>query len=445
MKSVLRFAPSPTGHLHIGNVRTALFNWLFAEKTGGEVILRLDDTDIARCKQEYVDGIYEDLEWLGIGYSKEEKQSARAARYDEVLQKLIKDSRVYVCYETPEELEYMRRKQRKKGLPPIYDRSALSLTDNQKKAYEKEGRKPHYRFMLNHEEIKWTDLVRGDCHYHGAHQSDPIIVREDGTLLYMLPSVIDDADFGITHIIRGEDHVTNSAVQIQMFETLGAKVPEFAHLPLITGMDGKLSKRTGSLSVCEMREDGVEPMAINGFLAHLGAGRPFKPCFDLKEMAKDFDISSFGRSQPKFDIKELEHINAQLVHDMPYSYAVKRLESFNSKMVSEDFWETVKPNLSNIKEVSDWYQICMNDISCKVDAQDAEFLKNTVKFLPSEPWNEETFSIWTKDVSNNLARKGKELFMPIRLALTGLEHGPELKHLLPLIGKDKTIERLSKQ
>lgn len=443
MKRKLRFAPSPTGYLHIGNVRTALFNWLFAEKNGGEVILRLDDTDLLRCQEKYALSIRNDLAWLGITYVKEEKQSQRFERYHEVLTKLKQEQRLYACYETPEELEYMRKKQRKKGKPPIYDRSALSLTKEQVQKYEQEGRKPHYRFLLKYEEIKWHDLVRGACHYHGEHQSDPIVVREDGTLLYMLPSVIDDADFGITHIIRGEDHVTNSAVQIQMFAALGANPPEFAHLPLITGLDGKLSKRTGSLSIAEMKETGIEPMTINVFLAHLGSGKSLNPYFNLKKLAQDFELSAFGRSQPKFDLKELEHINSLIIKNMPFKEAQKRLKNLTVSNITEDFWETVQPNLNNLKEFEEWHQICMQDINPVISEEDKNFLKSSVNMLPPIPWNENTFSLWIKNITNTTSRKGQELYRPLRLALTGLEHGPELKYLLPLIGKEKTIKRLS--
>ena len=282
----VRFAPSPTGHMHIGNTRTALFNWLLAKKLGGCFMLRIDDTDRERSKREYKDSLRESLLWLGLNWTEEARQSVRMARYDEVVERLKAQGRVYACYETAEELEVMRKRLMTKGQPPIYDRGALRLTAADIAAYEKAGRRPHYRFKLTPGAIAWEDMVRGHCHYDAANLADPVIIREDGSYLYHLPSVIDDADFGITHIIRGEDHVTNTAVQIQMFEALGVKVPTFGHLPLLTGKEGKLSKRLGSLGVRELREEGVEAMAISSFLAKLGTSEAVEPFYDLETLAQ---------------------------------------------------------------------------------------------------------------------------------------------------------------
>lgn len=342
----VRFAPSPTGMLHMGNVRAALFNYLFALKNKGTYLLRIDDTDLERSKAEFEQAIYDNLNWLGIKWNETFHQSERFERYNQVIKELKAKGLIYACYETAEELEYKRVRLRARGKPPVYDREGLNLSLQKKQAYEAEGRKPHYRFLLNQEEVRFNDLFRGDCAYNCANLSDPIIIREDGSLLYMLPSVIDDLDYNITHIIRGEDHITNAAVQIQMFNAIGGRAPIFGHFPLITGMDGKLSKRLGSLSIGEMKKQGIEPMAINTLIATLGTANPVKePYKNLQEAAVDFDISGFGRSQPKFDVNELEHFNLRVIHNMDFNDVKKRLND----NITLDFWEIVKPNLEKSK------------------------------------------------------------------------------------------------
>lgn len=344
----VRFAPSPTGYMHIGNTRTAVFNWLLAKKLGGEFMLRIDDTDVARSKKEYEDALRDILQWLGLTWSSEARQSARMARYDEVVAALKAEGRVYACYETAEELEIMRKRLMNKGLPPIYDRGALKLTAEDIARYEAEGRKPHYRFKLNDGVIEWDDMVRGHCRYEARNLADPVIIREDGSYLYHLPSVIDDVDFGITHIIRGEDHVTNTASQIQMFEAVGGKVPAFAHLPLLTGKEGKLSKRLGSLGVRELRAEGVEAMAISSFLAKLGTSEAIEPYYDLETLAQSLDLSRLGRSQPKFDEAELLAFNTRFVRSMPYVFIRERISA------GEDFWNAVRGNLNRISDITEW-------------------------------------------------------------------------------------------
>lgn len=348
----VRFAPSPTGYMHIGNTRTAVFNWLLAKKLGGEFMLRIDDTDVARSKKEYEDALRDILQWLGLTWSSEARQSARMARYDEVVAALKAEGRVYACYETAEELEIMRKRLMNKGLPPIYDRGALKLTAEDIARYEAEGRKPHYRFKLNDGVIEWDDMVRGHCRYEARNLADPVIIREDGSYLYHLPSVIDDVDFGITHIIRGEDHVTNTASQIQMFEAVGGKVPAFAHLPLLTGKEGKLSKRLGSLGVRELRAEGVEAMAISSFLAKLGTSEAIEPYYDLETLAQSLDLSRLGRSQPKFDEAELLAFNTRFVRSMPYAFIRERISA------GEDFWNAVRGNLNRISDITEWEDIC---------------------------------------------------------------------------------------
>ena len=367
----VRFAPSPTGFMHIGNTRTALFNWLLSAKLGGRFMLRIDDTDAQRSKKEYEDAIRDALVWLGLEWSEEARQSARVERYNEVTEKLKADGRIYACYETPEELEFMRKRLLNKGLPPIYDRQALNLTREQMAKYEAEGRRPHYRFKLLDGDIVWHDLVRGECRYSEKNLSDPVVIREDGSFLYHLPSVIDDADFGITHIVRGEDHVTNTAAQIQMFEAVGGKIPAFAHLPLLTGKEGKLSKRLGSLGVRELRADGVEPMAISSFLAKLGTSDPVEPFYSLKDLAATLDFAKIGRAQPKFDEEELKHFNTRLIHAMPYAMVKERFS------VTEEFWNAVRGNLDKLSDIKMWSDICFAELSPVME--DAE-LTNMQKF-----------------------------------------------------------------
>lgn len=430
----VRFAPSPTGFMHIGNTRTALFNWLLSAKLGGRFMLRIDDTDAQRSKKEYEDAIRDALIWLGLEWSEEARQSARVERYNEVTEKLKADGRIYACYETPEELEFMRKRLLNKGLPPIYDRQALNLTREQIAKYEAEGRRPHYRFKLLDGDIVWHDLVRGECRYSEKNLSDPVVIREDGSFLYHLPSVIDDADFGITHIVRGEDHVTNTAAQIQMFEAVGGKIPAFAHLPLLTGKEGKLSKRLGSLGVRELRADGVEPMAISSFLAKLGTSDPVEPFYSLKDLAATLDFAKIGRAQPKFDEEELKHFNSRLIHAMPYAMVKERFS------VTEEFWNAVRGNLDKLSDIKMWSDICFAELSPVME--DAELTNMAAEVLPAEPWNEETFGAWLNEVKTQSGKKGRELFHPLRKALTALENGPELKILLPFIGRERAYKRL---
>ena len=430
----VRFAPSPTGFMHIGNTRTAVFNWLLAKKLGGKFLLRIDDTDVLRSKKEYEDAILDILKWLGLDWDEEARQSARVKRYDEVVAELKAKGKIYACYETAEELEVMRKKLMTQGKPPIYDRGALRLTKDDITRYEAEGRKPHYRFKLEEGVIEWDDMVRGKTHYEASNLADPVIIREDGSYLYHLPSVIDDFDFGITHIIRGEDHVTNTAAQIQMFEALGGKVPQFAHLPLLTGKEGKLSKRLGSLGVRELRAEGVESLAICSFLAKLGTSEAIEPFYTLEELARSLELSKIGRAQPKFDEEELKLFNHKFVRGMPYNLVKDRVE------VDEHFWEAVKGNLNTVAEVKEWEQICRQEIEPMVENLD--LTTKAAELLPKEPWDENTYSAWINEIKAVSDKKGKELFHPLRKALTAQENGPELKLLLPLIGREKAYKRL---
>lgn len=439
----VRFAPSPTGRLHVGNIRVGLINWLFAKQVGGTFVLRIDDTDTLRSTQEFERGIYRDLEWLGLEWNELAHQSKRIALYDEAVAKLKAAGRLYPAYETSEELDYKRKRQLARGQPPVYGRAALKLSNAEKAALEAEGRRPHWRFLLDPGEVRWDDLVRGACHYDAANLSDPVLIREDGSYLYTLPSVVDDADMGISHIIRGEDHVTNTAAQIQIFEALGGPVPAFAHLSLLTDATGQgLSKRTGSASICDLRNEGIEAMAVNSLLAHLGSSDSIVPTQNLAELASTFDIAKFGRATPKFDDAQLAHINAHIVRSMPYALAAPRLASLGIE-ADENLWSAVRGNLSHIGEAKEWLAICRAEVAPIVE--DAAYLAEAVAMLPPAPWGETIWNDWINAVKEKSGRKGRALFHPLRLALTGREDGPEMKALLPLIGYDRAHARLSGQ
>ena len=444
MSIKVRFAPSPTGRLHVGNARVALINWLLAKAQGGEFILRIDDTDAERSKKEFEQAIETDLRWLGLTWDSKANQSDRFAAYDAAAEKLKAQGRLYPCYETAEELDYKRKRQMARGQPPVYDRAALKFTQSDKEKLAEEGRKPHWRFKLDETaEVAWHDLVRGPCHYHASHLSDPVLIREDGTPLYTLPSVVDDAEMKITHVIRGEDHVTNTAAQIQLFQALGAPPPNFAHLPLLTGADGSgLSKRLGSLSLGDLRNQGLEAMALNSLLAGLGSSNTIGAVTDLAELTRTFDIAHFGRSTPKFDPEELLRLNAKLLHELPLSAVAERLQRLGIE-VDEAFWLAVRGNLDLLSDAEAWWKICRQALTPVIE--DAAFAAEAGALLPEEPWDAETWRCWTQAVQGATGRKGRPLFHPLRLALTAREDGPELKTLLPLIGRERALARLQGQ
>jgi glutamyl-tRNA synthetase len=417
-----------------------LINWLFARKMGGRFILRIDDTDRERSRLDHEEAIGQDLVWLGLTWDLKANQSARLALYAEMAEKLKLSGRLYPCYETPEELDYKRKRQLARGVPPVYDRAALKLTEAERQAFEAEGRKPHWRFKLEDGEVRWDDLARGPCHYHASHLSDPVLIRADGSPLYTLPSVVDDADLAVTHVIRGEDHVTNTAAQIQIFLAIGAKPPQFAHLPLLTDAIGQgLSKRLGSLSLGELRASGIEAMALNSLLAALGTSNAIQPRQSLAALIAEFDIAKFSRATPKFDPVELEHLNARLLHEMSFADAAPRLKQAGLDG-DEPFWLAVRANLTQINDAKDWWHICREEVAPVVE--DAGFAGQAADLLPPEPWTAETWKGWTVAVQQATGRKGRELFHPLRLALTGRENGPELKTLLPLIGRTRAAARL---
>ncbi|TDW63671.1 glutamyl-tRNA synthetase [Novosphingobium sp. PhB55] len=443
--TVTRFAPSPTGHLHVGNIRTALHNWLLARKSaegqaGGRFLLRIDDTDAARSKEEYVENIRADLSWLGIAWSGEERQSARFALYEREFEKLKAAGRVYPCWETPQELELKRKVLLGRGLPPIYDRGALALSEAEKAARIASGDLPHWRFLLDRDEpIVWEDGIRGPQKFDAAQMSDPVIRRADGSWLYMLPSAIDDVDMGVTQILRGEDHVSNTAAQVQMFTALGAPVPAFAHEALLVGTEGKLSKRLGSLGVAHFREIGIEPQAVVALLGRLGTSDPVDPALDAEALAAAFDLSRFGRAPARFDEVELQRVNAAVVHALPFEAVSDRLP----EEMDAGAWETIRPNLSYVHEAADWWTVVIGPIEVPTLAgEDRAYLAEAVAVLSKLEWSDGVWKALTGALKDATGRKGKGLFLPLRLALTGMEHGPDMGALLPLIGREEALARL---
>ncbi|MEM9956465.1 MAG: glutamate--tRNA ligase [Pseudomonadota bacterium] len=431
MTVTTRFAPSPTGLLHIGNLRAALLSWLTARKAGGTFILRIDDTDAERSKEEYVEAARRDLTWLGLTWDRFERQSERLERYEAAAQTWREQGRLYASYETPQELDLKRKRQLAMGKPPVYDRSALSLSAEQIAAYEAEGRRPHWRFKLDQERVEWVDQIRGDTSVDCASVSDPVLIREDGGFLYTPCSVVDDIEMGVTHVVRGEDHVANTATQIQMIQSLGGEVPTFAHHSLLVGAEGEaLSKRIGSLSLESLAEEGLEPVAVLSLMARLGTADPVEPRTEHQALVDGFDIGRFGRAPARFSMEELRQLNAKVLHETPYSAVSARLDALG---VSEALWSAVRGNLERLEEASEWAQLVENGAEPVIAEEDAEFVAQAMALLPERPWDETTWKSWTDAVKSASGRKGKALFMPLRKALTGRERGPEMAALLPLL------------
>lgn len=440
MTPIVRFAPSPTGYLQAGNGRAAILNALFAKKERGKFMLRIDDTDDTRSKPEYEAAIIEDLTWLGVAHDLFARQSERAEAYNAAAEKLKADGRLYPAYETPDELDRKRKRQLAAHRAPVYDRAALKLNDAERAKLEAEGRKPHWRFKLSHTKVKWQDGIRGEVEIDTATLSDPVLIREDGRFLYTLPSVVDDIEFGVTHIIRGEDHVTNSAPQIELFVALGAAAPSFAHYPLFVTTGGEvLSKRLGSLSLRALRDDGVEPLALASYLAKIGTSDPVEARGSFDELAADFAFEKIGRAPAHFDPAELAALNAKLLHGLPFADVAERLAAMGVDG-DADFWETVKPNLAHLADAKTYWAMVAGPVTPVIE--DAALAAKAAGLLPPEPWDEGTWPVWTKAVGTAAGVKGRALFHPLRLALTGAEHGPELKKLLPLIGRKRALARL---
>jgi len=439
MTLTTRFAPSPTGRLHVGNIRTALHNWLLAHKAGGRFLLRIDDTDVERSREEFVDSIHADLAWLALEPDAQERQSARLAHYEAAFERLRDEGRVYPCYETAQELELKRKVLLGRGLPPIYDRAALKLTEAERAAKEAGGIAPHWRFRLDHDEpIAWTDGIRGYQHFEGAQLSDPVIRRADGSWLYMLPSALDDIEMGVTDVLRGEDHVSNTALQLQMFTAMGAKPPRFAHEALLVGSEGKLSKRLGSLGCEAFRERGIEPQAIIALLARLGTSLPVEPIAERQVLVDTFDLAHFGRAPARFDDAELERLNAAIVHQMSYADAKRRLP----EGMGEDAWLAIRPNLMHVGDAADWWSVVTGPIEApELSEEDRAFVAQAASALS---WSPDPWHTLADALKASTGRKGRALFHPLRLALTGRDSGPDMKTLLPLIGEAEARSRLER-
>ncbi|EJF81733.1 glutamyl-tRNA synthetase 2 [Candidatus Bartonella washoeensis Sb944nv] len=454
----VRFAPSPTGYIHIGNIRIALFNWLYAQAHNGAFILRYDDTDVERSKQEYIDAIVVDLEWLGIQPNEVYYQSKRFSRYDEVAEILKQRGLLYPCYETAEELERRRKIQLSRKLPPVYDRTALKLTAEEKKNFESQGRKPHWRFLLpnfkdnplqtQRTEVCWNDAVKGKQTIDLASLSDPVLIREDGSYLYTLPSVVDDIDMAVTHIIRGDDHITNTGAQIALFEALNAKKPVFGHINLLSTLSGKgFSKRDGALSIRSLREEGFESIAVQCLAVLIGTSQNVRPYPNQAALLEHFNLQDTSRSVAKFDVADLLTLNSHLVHELTYEEVKMRLKKLSiDGEKAECFWNAIRSNIDKVNEAALWWKIIHDAQSFyTVALEDRAFVRQSLNFLPEGVLNDESWKIWTTALKEKTGRSGKALFMPLRQALTGMAHGPEMGKILQLLGREKVIEKLSLQ
>lgn len=435
MTTVTRFAPSPTGYIHVGNLRTALMNYLIARKSGGQFILRLDDTDQERSKQEYADGIMRDLEWLGLHWDRVEKQSLRMDRYRAEAENLKAAGRFYECFESPVELDLKRKKQLNMGKPPVYDRASLHLTEEDRAKARAEGREGYWRFLLNQTRIEWADGIIGPVSIDAASVSDPVLIRADGQVLYTFASSVDDVDMGVTHIVRGADHVTNTATQIQIMEAMGGTPPAFAHHSLLTGAKGEeLSKRLGTLSLRDLRARGVAPAALLSLMARLGSSKPVALMTDLDELAEGFDVESFGTAPTKFDAEDLFPLTRAYVQGLPFDAVAARIAELGVPAdKAEAFWRVAKDNITVLEDLAGWWDLFVNGAEPMVEDEDRDFIAQALALLPPQPWTQATWGEWTAAVKEATGRKGKGLFMPLRKALTGQAHGPEMADVMPLL------------
>ncbi|OOY25461.1 glutamate--tRNA ligase [Thioclava sediminum] len=437
MTTVTRFAPSPTGYIHVGNLRTALMNYLIARKTGGQFILRLDDTDQERSKQEYIDALKQDLEWLGIEWDREERQSLRLDRYAEVAEQLKADGKLYECFESPTELDLKRKKQLNMGKPPVYDRASMHLSDAEKDAMRAEGKEGYWRFKLELERIEWKDGILGDLSIDAASVSDPVLIKASGQVLYTFASPVDDADMGITHIVRGGDHVTNTATQIQIIEAIGGKVPSFAHHSLLTGPQGEeLSKRLGALSIRDLRAEGIAPEALLSMMARLGSSQPIELKMSIDELADGFELNHFGSAPTKFDPADLIPLTRARNQHLPYSAVADRIAELGiPEDQRERFWKVASQNIDKLDDLKGWAELCLNGAEPSIDEEDRDFIAQAMTMLPAPPYSDTTWKDWTAEVKEATGRKGKGLFMPLRKAVTGMAHGPDMGELMPLLHK----------
>lgn len=437
MTTVTRFAPSPTGYIHVGNLRTALMNHLIARKTGGTFILRLDDTDRERSKPEYADQIQRDLEWLGLTWDRIERQSDRIERYRDQAEVLKAAGRFYECFESPTELDLKRKKLLNMGRPPVYDRASLKLDQAQKDAYRAEGRDGYWRFLLDQERIEWADGILGPISIDAASVSDPVLIRADGQVLYTFASSVDDIDMGVTHIVRGADHVTNTATQIQIMQALGGTPPAFAHHSLLTGAQGEeLSKRLGTLSLKDLREAGVAPEALLSLMARLGSSQPVVLQTSLDEIAAGFEPGQFGAAPTKFDAEDLWPLTRERNQSLPFAAVQDRVAALGVPSdKAEAFWDVARHNITKLDDLAPWADLVTKGVTPLVAEEDRDFVDQALALLPAQPWGPTTWADWTGAVKAATGRKGKGLFMPLRRALTGMDHGPEMADLMPLLAQ----------
>ena len=433
--TITRFAPSPTGYLHIGNMRPALMNYLLSRKQGGTFILRIDDTDTERSREDYVFAIQEDLTWLGLNWDKVERQSDRLERYDASADKLRKMGILYECFETPTELELKRKKQLNMGKPPVYDRAALSLSEADKDVLRAERGQGHWRFKLHHERVEWKDGILGNISIDASSLSDPILIRGDGQYLYTLASVVDDTEMGITDVVRGSDHLTNTATQIQMMRRLGGAIPKFAHHSLLTGPKGEgMSKRLGTMALRDIRKRGIVPEALISLMARLGSNKPVDLKSDLDAIADSFDLSQFGPAPTKFDMEDLFPLTARHLQTLSISDVMQNVKDLGvPEGLAEEFWTVVKDNISTLKDLAGWWSLCSKGADPVIAPGNVEFVSQAMALLPDGPYNSETWFNWTSTVRQATGRTGRELFMPLRLALTGQTNGPDMSVLMPLL------------
>ena len=439
MSTVTRFAPSPTGLLHLGNIRTALINWLYAKNSGGKFILRIDDTDQERSKEEYISKIKYDLEWLGIDFDETFNQSSRFERYREEFEKLKSAGRIYACYETPDELERKRKLQMAAGGKQVYDRSSLELSDQQKKDYELEGRKPHWRFLLQTERMQWNDLLKGEIDIDLTSLSDPVLFREDGVPLYTFCSAVDDIDFNITNVIRGDDHTSNTAVQIEIINALDKNKISFAHHALLKASSGdKLSKRDNVISIDSFREENIEPISILSLLSTIGTSKSIELKDSIQQIIDEFRLDTISTSPGRIETDVLKALNKKQVQKFEYDEVKTRLDKIDTN-IDQKFWNTIKGNLDTVEDVAAWTDVVFKNNS--FETEDKDYINLALELMPDEPWDDQTWTVWTNDIKERTGRKGRELFLPLRLAFTGLTHGPEMKLLIQLIGRNKILER----
>ncbi|KFE36819.1 glutamate--tRNA ligase [Thioclava atlantica] len=437
MTTVTRFAPSPTGYIHVGNLRTALMNHLIARKTGGQFILRLDDTDQERSKQEYIDALKQDLEWLGITWDREERQSLRLGRYAEVAEDLKARGKLYECFESPTELDLKRKKQLNMGKPPVYDRAALEMSDEDKDRARAEGKEGYWRFLLERARIEWTDGILGDLSIDAASVSDPVLIKASGQVLYTFASSVDDTDMGVTDIVRGADHVTNTATQVQIIQAIGGTVPNFAHHSLLTGPQGEeLSKRLGALSIRDLRAQGIAPEALLSMMARLGSSQPIELKMSIDELADGFELSQFGSAPTKFDANDLIPLTRARNQHLPYAAVKDRIAALGIPAEQgERFWAVASQNIDKLEDLKGWADLCLEGAEPAIAEEDREFIAQAMTLLPAPPYGETAWKDWTAAVKDATGRKGKGLFMPLRKAVTGMDHGPDMGELMPLLHK----------